>query len=292
MIYLRNSPPYQLIKPLRWSIIRLQRRWLDRRIDRALAKVEVQERRLLEQARLTYEEYYQHESEPLVSVVIPTYNRGKLLVERTIPSVLQQTYERYEIVVIGDCCTDDTPELVAKLNEPRIRFQNLPMRYPYPKDKKLRRFVAGVPAINTAMEIACGTWCSHLDDDDVYTPDHIEVLLRRAQEENLELVFGRSAIEPTPGNWVERGGPTFPSGYPPYRNPRVKTLVSHSAVLYRTYLRVIKYDVEAWRLHMGADMNRWYRIDRAGVRTGFAHHLVTYLPLRSGELVRAPNQPD
>ena len=64
---------------------------------------------------------------PLVSVRIPTYNRGELLIKRTIPSVLNQTYQNFEIIIIGDHCTDNTETLVKNIHDERIKFYNLPI---------------------------------------------------------------------------------------------------------------------------------------------------------------------
>lgn len=54
-----------------------------------------------------------------------TYNRGKILTERTIPSVLKQTYQNFEIIIVGDNCTDNTEELLNDFNDDRIKFYNL-----------------------------------------------------------------------------------------------------------------------------------------------------------------------
>jgi cellulose synthase/poly-beta-1,6-N-acetylglucosamine synthase-like glycosyltransferase len=78
--------------------------------------------------------------EPLVSVLIPTYNRRKLLTERSLPSVLKQTYQNLEIIIIGDHCTDDTWEKMEEFNDKRIKFYNLPERREYPDDPDGRRF--------------------------------------------------------------------------------------------------------------------------------------------------------
>src|SRR5260370_22450535 len=57
-------------------------------------------------------------SRPLVTVIVTTYNRSRLLTERCIPSILGQTYDNLELIVVGDGCTDDTEELVSQLNDP------------------------------------------------------------------------------------------------------------------------------------------------------------------------------
>lgn len=87
------------------------------------------EKKLLAEAR---DSRLDEPGDPLVSVIIPTFNKAELLVERSIPSVLAQTYKRIEVVVVGDHCEDDTAERVAALNDDRVTFVNLPERGRYP----------------------------------------------------------------------------------------------------------------------------------------------------------------
>jgi len=63
---------------------------------------------------------------PAISVVIATYNRSRAL-GYAIESVLGQTFADWELIVVGDACTDDTAEVVARYVEadPRVRFVNL-----------------------------------------------------------------------------------------------------------------------------------------------------------------------
>src|SRR5262249_3071656 len=101
---------------------------------------------------------------PLVSVCIPTYNRPRLLTERSITSVLAQTYTNLELIVVGDGCTDETEEAIAGIEDSRLRFVNLPTRGVYPSDPVRRWMVAGTPAINRALALAQGDYITHLDD--------------------------------------------------------------------------------------------------------------------------------
>jgi len=288
--YLKQTALYQsVLRPVVWFPIKAQRRFIrqirDHKRDSYFARVAEVEREMLARARADYEESYRNEKEPLVTITIATYNRGRLLVEQTLPSALQQTYERIEVVVVGDCCADDTAELIGKLGDPRVRFLNLPIRPVYPRNRKRRRMVAGTPPANLAMDMAQGSWIARLDDDDLFTPDHIEVMLRAARADDLELVFGRRRQERLPGEWVERGGPRFPSGDPPY--DMRDSWVAHSSVVFRTYLRLFRYDMEAWRQDIGADGHRWIRMARAGVRAKFVDHLSVLQPLRPGEMARS-----
>ena len=74
------------------------------------------------------------DTEPLVTVRIATYNRAETVCERALASVRRQTYERWEAVVVGDACTDDTAARVATIGDPRIRFHDLGARDPFPDD--------------------------------------------------------------------------------------------------------------------------------------------------------------
>ena len=196
-------------------------------------RMAMKERPLLLEARRKYEHLYRTMDNPLVSVTIATYNRGKLLTERTLPSVLNQTYQNLEIVIVGDCCTDETQERIAKLNDPRIRFYNLPQRGPYPSDPTLLWYVAGVPPMNRALDAAHGDWIAHLDDDDEWKTYHLEYTLEVAYEKNTELVGSTMLVEFPPEVWrpfVPRAKLT--------RLPSVsyRGVAPHSSLVLRSYL--------------------------------------------------------
>ncbi len=148
--------------------------------------------------------------EPLVSVRIATYNNPQLLIDRAISSVLAQTYDRLEVVVVGDACTDDTEKRVAAVGDPRIRFFNLPARLPYPDDQRNRWLVAGSPAMNFGAQLAQGQWIAPLDHDDEFVPNHIEALLVASCRRDLELTYGRLlAITPEGHDNYEINGVSF-----------------------------------------------------------------------------------
>src|SRR5512138_1185650 len=92
---------------------------------------------------------------PLVSVVIPTYNRAPLL-ERAIHSVLSQTYTNLEVIVIDDASTDDTQDRIKNLQLADIRIQ-------YIRHDRNRGSQA---ARNTGIHAAKGKYVAFLDSDD------------------------------------------------------------------------------------------------------------------------------
>ncbi|MGP8190916.1 MAG: glycosyltransferase family 2 protein [Methanobacterium sp.] len=201
--------------------------------------------------------------EPLVSVLIPTYNRSKLLTERSIPSVLRQTYQNIEIIVVGDHCTDDTEDKIKELKDKRIKFYNLPERTEYPSDPYHRWMVAGAKPSNEAIKISSGQWIAPLDDDDEFTDDHIEILLKFALKNDYELVYGKVEMEIEPEKWVQLGC------YPLQVNH-----ISHMSVLYSSKLKFMKYDRNSWKYMEVSDWNMWRRMREAGAKIGFINKIV------------------
>lgn len=206
---------------------------------------------------------YKPSKDPLVSVLIPTYNRAKILTERTLPSVLRQTYQNFEIIVVGDHCQDNTPKLIDRLDDDRINFYNLPTRGKYPEDPRYRWWVAGVVPANKAISISSGEWIAPLDDDDEFSHDHIEVLLNHALENNYEMVYGKVSMEVQPNKWQDLGS-----------YPLECDNISRMSALYNSTLNFIKYDINCWKCNEPADWNMWRRMKDAGVRIGFINKVV------------------
>jgi glycosyltransferase involved in cell wall biosynthesis len=201
--------------------------------------------------------------EPLVSVLIPTYNRRELLTERSLPSVLRQTYQNLEIIIIGDHCTDDTCEKMDDFNDKRIKFYNLPERGEYPDDPDYRWMVGGAIPANVAIEISSGEWIAPLDDDDEFSDDHVETLLKFALENEYELVYGKVEREIEPNHWEVLGSYPLQNGE-----------ISHMSVLYSSKLKFIKYNTESWKYGEPSDWNKWRRMGEAGAKIGFIDKIV------------------
>jgi len=191
--------------------------------------------------------------EPLVSVCVATYNRARILTERCIPSILSQTYPKLELIVVGDGCSDETEELVAKIDDARLKFVNLPERGRYPDDPMRRWMVAGTQAMNHAMSLARGDYVTHLDDDDEYLPERLEKLVAFAAKNGCDLVWHPFWIEERGGKWRLIGANAF----------RIRE-VTTASVFYRAWFTRIKWDVEAHRLWEPGDWNRYRKIKYLG----------------------------
>ena len=106
-----------------------------RRILRVLFSEEraMRERLWHERSTEEYELAYS-DPEPLVSVVIPTYDNFRLLGERSLPSILGQTYQNFEVIVVGDGAPPEAAQTVARFGDARLHFHNLNRRGPYPSE--------------------------------------------------------------------------------------------------------------------------------------------------------------
>ncbi|MFC1997545.1 glycosyltransferase family 2 protein [Chloroflexota bacterium] len=108
-------------------------------------------------------------SAPLVSIIIPTYNHQDYVGE-AIQSVLAQSYQNYEIIVIDDGSQDNTREVVEK-------FGDL-ISYIWQENKGLSG------ARNTGIKYSTGKYISLLDSDDMFEPDFLDILIQILEEKN------------------------------------------------------------------------------------------------------------
>jgi hypothetical protein len=190
---------------------------------------------------------------PLVSVTVVTYNRARLLTERCIPSILTQTYDNLELIIVGDCCTDETEELVSRIKDPRLKFYNLPERGPYPADPIRRWMVAGTAPANKARSLAQGDFITHLDDDDEYVPDRLAKLVKFAIDNQCDFVWHPFWWEQNDGNWIINQAVEIAHGE-----------ITNGAVLYRGWFKNVQGNMDAYRLMEPGDWNRFRRIKYIG----------------------------
>lgn len=226
------------------------------------------ERRYLDQVRAGHDVCWAEDfdPEPLVTIRVATYSVGALLVERALRSALAQTYRNVEVLVIGDNCDVATAAAAAgaAAEDARVRFINLPRRGLYPEQPSHRWMVAGAHPMNVGLALARGAWIAPLDDDDEFTPDHVESLLAAAVTQRVELIYSRAAMQRPDGGWWITQGPPLRHGH-----------ISHGSVLYSTRLGFFQHSNTSWMLREPGDWNLWKRMQRAGVKIGFLDD-VTY----------------
>lgn len=123
-------------------------------------------------------------NKPLVSIIIPTYNYAQLITE-TIESVLNQSYNNWECIIIDDGSTDNTEEVVKE-------FINRQSIYSFRYIKKVNEGTS--IAKNTGINIANGKYIQFLDADDLISADKLEVQVSTLESVNADLVFSKSVF--------------------------------------------------------------------------------------------------
>ena len=98
----------------------------------------------------------------LVSIIMPSWNTDRFI-EESIQSVVDQTYQNWELLIVDDCSTDRTDEVVKPfLEDPRIKYF------------KNEKNSGAALTRNYALREASGEWIAFLDSDDLWTPDKLE----------------------------------------------------------------------------------------------------------------------
>ena len=129
---------------------------------------------------------------PLFSVLMPTHNRADV-VGYAIRTVLTQTEQDFELLIVGDGCTDETAEVVAQFRDPRIRW------FGYPKAPW-----SGYANRNLALREARGELVAYAQHDDLMLPDHL-ALMRQAIRAGIDWAY-------TQPLWVTTDGIVVPFG--------------------------------------------------------------------------------
>lgn len=113
----------------------------------------------------------------LVSIIMPSYNTANYIGD-SIASVLNQTYKNWELIIVDDCSSDDTDEVLAKyLYDERIRcFKN-------------ETNSGAAVSRNRALREARGKWIAFLDSDDLWLPEKIEKQVKFMKDNGYAFTF-------------------------------------------------------------------------------------------------------
>lgn len=129
---------------------------------------------------------------PRVSIITATYNYSRVL-RFAIQSALQQTFRDFEYLVVGDGCTDDSEQVVASFQDPRLRWHNLATN-------------SGSQSApnNKGLELARGEYIAYLGHDDVWHPTHLEHLVRTMDATGADWAHPLAVMIGPPGSGVRR----------------------------------------------------------------------------------------
>jgi len=119
--------------------------------------------------------FFEVPQNPLVSIIIPTYNRPDLLFN-AIESVINQLYTNIEIIVVNDA-GEDVSHIIDAFADTRVRY------FTHEENQKISA------ARNTGLMHAKGKYIAYLDDDDIYYPNHIGTLVRFLESNDVDIAY-------------------------------------------------------------------------------------------------------
>jgi glycosyltransferase involved in cell wall biosynthesis len=121
-------------------------------------------------------------SDPLVSVILPTRDRAELL-PRAVSSVLHQSYSHWELLIVDDASRDATPDVIANIDDHRVRHF-------------VGRGVGVAAARNIALDEANGQMIAFLDDDNTMHPDWLRsVVWAFEQHPTIDVLYGAYVVD-------------------------------------------------------------------------------------------------
>ncbi len=196
------------------------------------------------------------EQEPLISIIMATYNRSNII-SYSIKTVISQTYQNWELIVVGDHCTDDTEAVVLSFNDTRITFINLS-----------KNFGEQSGPNNHGLKLAKGDLISFLNHDDLWFNDHLE--------NSVRLLRNDSSISLAYSWWLSAGGLNNKKNkipFDPGLGYRLKVPIPASAWLF--YKKIVE-DIGYWKsfreLYLAPSQDWLIRVYKSGHKiksTGF-----------------------
>jgi glycosyltransferase involved in cell wall biosynthesis len=191
--------------------------------------------------------------DPSVTVIIPTYNWSSVL-PYSIGSVLRQTFTDFELLVVGDGCTDDSEAVVRRISDPRVKWSNLPTNTGHQSEPN-----------NEGLRQARGQYIAYLGHDDLWLPHHLSCLVSTLNQ-GADLAYGMSLMIEPSGCGREVG--------PPSEMYQPGMWIPPTSVVHR---RSVTDHVGGWRhyreLDTDPDGELWQRIYTANYRFVFVPRL-------------------
>lgn len=216
--------------------------------------------------------FQKHSQHPLVSIIVPTFDRVELLMARTLPALLEQDYDNCEIIIVGDGMDEESAQKIRAFEDPRVRFLNLRKRTRYPEDTRARWYVIGVRPQNYGLRRASGDYVCRIDDDDLVFPWYVSSLLTECMRTEAEFVSAayqvrtRDSVRTVGGERADHG------------------IGGHMTWMFRRYVGWIPYSMHTWRkpFDAPADRDLASRLRSLRVSIRYVDRVVAELTPRAG----------
>lgn len=213
---------------------------------------------------------------PLISIICPTYNRCDLLLKRAVKSVLKQTYKNFEFLIISDGSSDNTKYEVKKIKDKRIKFYEISRKKNYPETVENHWFCGPVNAINYGLKKIKGDWICRIDDDDIWTSNHIKLLLKFSRKNKFEFVS--SSL-----NEIRFNKRKINKGYE-FKDKKL-IVGGVQTWLYASYLKFFKSNIHCWRKNYNKvnDTDLQDRFIKAKIKMGYLDYPTALIKPRPGD---------
>jgi len=194
---------------------------------------------------------------PLVSILLPTHNRADVL-HFAVCSVLAQTVQNFELLIVGDGCTDHTAEIVRSFDDSRIHWFDLPKGPAF-----------GYANRNAVLQQARGELVAYMSHDDLWLSDHLERLLPFFEDDQIEIAFSRPL-------WVIPSGMIVPGIHNLNHTQTLnlflneKNWIPSDCTIHRRNC-FFKYGYWDDTLPISADWDMWKRIIKDGEGKNFVY---------------------
>ena len=132
------------------------------------------------------------DSTSLVSIVLPIYN-GEKYMRQSIESVINQTYKNWELIIIDDCSSDNTPEIAKE-------YANQDNRIKYYRNETNLKLPRG---LNRGFSLSKGEYLTWTSDDNLYLPTAIERMVHTLKKDNSDFVFATCDVINEEGKVIE-----------------------------------------------------------------------------------------
>lgn len=200
---------------------------------------------------------------PEISVIMAVYN-GEKFIKSAIQSVIDQSFKDFEFIIIDDCSTDKTAEIINKFNENRIIY------------RKNNKNVGQTPSLNKGVKISKGKYIARIDADDLFTEDKLKFQYEFMEKNPQISVCG------TQGKCIDEKGKVYSNRLFPIKEEDLifrsffQSPLNHVSVLIRTsdFKKVGLYNE---KFPICADFELWSRMIIKNYRLiNLNHHLTLF----------------